>query len=32
MKIYHNQGGTQAIDDDPDFTYFTGFKVTTWVH
>jgi hypothetical protein len=29
MKIYHNQGGTQAIDDDPDFTYFTGFKVTT---
>lgn len=29
MKIYHNQGGTQAIDDDPDFTYFTGFKVTS---
>ena len=29
MKMYHNQGGAQVIDDDPDFTYFTGFKVTS---
>ena len=26
-RIYHNQGGTQAIDDDSDFSYFVGFKL-----
>ena len=28
VKIYHSQGGIQAIDDDPDFSYFYGYKIT----
>jgi len=27
VRIYHNQGGTQAIDDDPDFSYFYGYRL-----
>ena len=29
VRLYHNQGGSQDADNDSDFTYFTGFKVTT---
>jgi len=28
VKIYHTQGGTQAIDSNEDFTYFMGYKIT----
>ena len=27
VRLYHNQGASQDADNDPDFTYFTGFKL-----
>ena len=27
VRLYHNQGGNQDADNDPDFTYFTGCKL-----
>jgi len=27
VRLYHNQGGSQDADNDPDFTYFTGCKL-----
>ena len=27
LRLYHNHGGSQDADNDPDFTYVTGCKL-----